>query len=614
MLGQSNLSQRNQIDPNIAKIAADQIDGFNKKAPQKDEFRDFKTNLPEGVKTSVALADQKIKSKDLLTHFSEKIATKGLALNAETINNNIIEKLDSFLNKNAFENIKDTAAFSASIVEKNQNQKTKENKSESFWSEVITDKPQKGEKGQQAPTTSLPLTPHSPQEIMAQLKNTGKELLQKYLMAYSESLVTQSPQKKQEAHQLKEKLLGLNFPKEKLSDAEKNVTQMITKDIKQQAKEAMMKYMLTHTIKETKSEAFTHGNQLTQILKSAKDLGLIKDLKSGTNEVLKEQKFELNAFVTDHLDQATMKHQIQGTIPELIKEFEKVNRLSQSADFDGQTYFKTFQQKLDHLGLKPFFAPTHATIKVTDTEAHQKKIKNDDKLKNWFSTFTKSKIEKKEEKKDEQEKKDQTKKEEDQAQEELTAALFNESDSIEDQLRSVLMQLLIKQDLRSQIRLKLHLRKLKKVSKITEKDFKKLEIQAQKIAIYKLVELTRESFEERAVLPQLKGPAYELSRQKLKTALVALQKLDAKPDKKELKQMQDQVNKSIFSIVKDDYIKVELYLESSPKSASAAQAKRNELLGILERLKSESNIQEKIRPSAFRDITLKSDTQIADMA
>ncbi|NBV43112.1 hypothetical protein EBR96_10155 [bacterium] len=76
--------------------------------------------------------------------------------------------------------------------------------------------------------------------------------------------------------------------------------------------------------------------------------------------------------------------------------------------------------------------------------------------------------------------------------------------------------------------------------------------------------------------------------------------------------MRDHINRSMFSVVKEEYLKVEAVASQNPGNKSLA-SRRKELFEILTRLKTESNIGEDIKPDTTTRVA-SSDVSIVEAA
>ena len=125
--------------------------------------------------------------------------------------------------------------------------------------------------------------------------------------------------------------------------------------------------------------------------------------------------------------------------------------------------------------------------------------------------------------------------------------------------------------------------------------------------------LLRDVFEERATLPQLKGPAFRVIQKRLKGVLKGLRRLGNPLQKQEIKVIKDQANRAIFTLIKEEYIQVEIHCEVNPNNVSLIK-KREEYLSILDRLRSETDIKEDLKPKQFQDLSFLNDLNVVEAA
>ena len=163
------------------------------------------------------------------------------------------------------------------------------------------------------------------------------------------------------------------------------------------------------------------------------------------------------------------------------------------------------------------------------------------------------------------------------------------------------------------LKCKLSISKLESKCKTLNVNITEIKTQATKIAKLRLRLEVRSLFEKRATLPELKGPNYKQFKAQLKGTLKALKKLDCFINSKELKEIKDQSNRSIFTLVKEEYIKNEVFLEAHPNHTRLIYQKKY-FLKILHRLKSETKINEAINPKLLQDLHFLSDVNIIEAA
>ena len=573
----------------------------------------------EARPASLVMTEGRVKPRDLLERFQDQMAERGLG-GSETMAADIESKLESFFSSGAMSGLtaNDSAVLSMVAQQSHSEEmKPKSAKNEQFWNDVIYD-PEVKQKKQAADPALQNLRGASTLTIPEEIQKTARDLVKRYLVAFSGSMMTDSPKKKEEASRLREKLVAMDFPVGELKTAEKNIQKMMVQDIRAKAKEAIIQLALTYTNRKS-LDSFQQGETFLKIQALGKKVGVF-DSDEAVNDVNKDGLEETRAVLSSELDELTVKRGMEGNLRALIKDFSSLNGISNATKFDKESFFAQFQKKLDNMGLKPLFPPNYSSKSgVVDTDRRQKP-KPSQKLKDFFKQFAKEKSAAMQQAGKAGQGKPQGKggKPEDQGgtapEDELDLSAIGEGDSMEDHLRSLYMQLCIKLDVKNQIKLRLDLFRLKRKSGFDDAKLAAIQKEAGAVAVFKLTDLLREAFEERASLMELKGPEYELVRAKFKMALKGLKALNAKPEKKEMDKLRDHVNRSIFTVIKEDYLKVELYLESDPPNKSAIKVTRDRYLAMLNRLKAESNIMEEIRPKLFQDIALKSDTHIVDVA
>ncbi len=561
--------------------------------------------------TSVGYISGQLKVRDLMERFSEKISDATVLHSSSHSGKEMEAQIDQLFNKNGFASF-DTASLSqASQQQDTKSTKAKSRTSDSLaWSEVLEEKTNK--KAANSPEMSAAkASENQAQGLPNDIQNMGKETIKQYLIAYSGSLTSDSPQKKATANRLKDELLSLGFPEEKLVTAENNVQRLVALNAKEDLKQSYLKLLLNYT-KEDSTGRMVSGFQFEQMKSLGKKLGVTDTSDSSMADIKAEVSEDIHGMISYESDQILIKNFLADTLPNIFKEFAALNPISLSSDFKALDYTAYFQKKINDLGLRPFFLPPNLQKKGVMDDKHVAQKQPSETLKSAFKAFAKSLSGNT----DEQKKKSQSDQQDgaDNAEDELENLALAHTHNIEDQIRSLYMQKHIKTSIKQQLQIHFKLVTLLKRNPLPPSRLAELEAEAKSIAKFKLTELLREAFEERATLPVLKGPPYQLVKDKFKTALSGLKKLGYRPLKRELNGLRDQVNKSMFPIIRDDYVKLELYIENMPKVSPDVKRQRQDYLTMLERLKAESNIIEDIRPKAFQDILLKSDTTVVDVA
>ncbi len=416
--------------------------------------------------------------------------------------------------------------------------------------------------GSTVPATTAQMAAAAQSTQPLQIKKSQQKDLQDYISLYAESEIEGKGEKKHHAEQIKQVLLNQGVPPKKLRAMESNVQKFIQGDIKKKIKKAFTNLALT----------YTPGKMSFDLMKRAKELDALKEMTKGpANDEIDEARSELRAYVSQELDQAMTESKIKGeSIKSMIAAFDKFNAVAGLAKFDTQSYMKNFQKKLDDQGLTPFEDPDKFRILDTDSK------KSDNGQNNQ-----------------------------------------KQQESLEDEIRALYTEKAIKRDLKSTIEITLKLSKmkngLKALGRADEATLKRLQAEGEGIAKMKLTDLLRESLEERATLQSFDGPQFRLVQTKLKYAMKGLKKLDAAIPKKQILAMRDEINKGMFSIVKEEYLKTEVALEASPKNVFLNQRRKN-YLAILNRLKEESGITEVIKPKMFQSMSFSSESKVMEAA
>ncbi|MBT6121526.1 hypothetical protein HOH45_08705 [bacterium] len=417
--------------------------------------------------------------------------------------------------------------------------------------------------------------PHSP-KVLAETQT----VLQKYMSAYSEALIDGTPQKKKEVAQLRQKLEQLPVSIKKLKTLESRVNQMMKGDLKKQLKKSFIDFALTFNPKKMGADNIIYEGKFSQMTALAQEMGVFEG-EAELKEIKNESKRELKQFVSYELDSALTASKLKGgdMIKEIIKAFDRFSSIAGISGFNSATYLKDFNKKLEDFGLNEFKRPDKTGILDVESEPDFK---------------------------DGQRKNDSDKRES-----------SENPELVEDQLRTLYMQKIIKQGIAQTIKLNLKIIKLKKTMKslgtYNEKKIKKIQEEGKALARYRLSDLLREAFEERATLPKLEGTAFVLVRKKIKMSLKGFRLIGEPMEKKNIEAIRDKINQAIFGIIKQEYNKILIHLEGSPDEVSLIR-KEKEYRGILERLNEESKLGQDLKQKMFSDVTLSSDMNIVEAA
>ena len=422
--------------------------------------------------------------------------------------------------------------------------------------------------------------------LMTQLRQKDTEkLFQTHLYSVAEELVKESPQKKESIRKTRKQLLQQGLSSRKIKTAEQQVQRMIFSDIKKELRRQFVKVATAYDPKKLTKNFLGHYNSFMALTKDSETRGVLDQGKSIWNQEKVMVEGELQSLIADDLDQKLVKTKLKTNDPKvLISVFDELNNLANFVEFDTDSYMRQFHSKLDHLGLNYFVNPEGKGI--VDLEYAQ----------GYHSQN------------DEQSKKQNKK---------GRSFLLEEGDlgDLEDQLRQLYIKRHTVKGIIARGLLELEIRRCeKKVSQsLPSYNMDALQNESNGLAKLRLTFMLREAFEERATLPELKGPGYTLIKNKLKFSLKKLKALGSPVSRSDRNDIRDQSNRSIFTLIKEDYIRLQVHLESDPKNIFLKQ-KRDELLKILDRLKVETKINEKIKPKLMQDMTFLSDISITEAA
>ncbi|MBT5856377.1 hypothetical protein HOH87_07090 [bacterium] len=169
----------------------------------------------------------------------------------------------------------------------------------------------------------------------------------------------------------------------------------------------------------------------------------------------------------------------------------------------------------------------------------------------------------------------------------------NQEELLEDKLRNMYMMKAYNPSLGNQIKVEFKMKKLrngliKLGINIQERD-EELEKEGRFLAQMKLVDELRDTLREQATLIKLSGPDYTLVKAKKAFVLKGLRKLGNHIKPKEVKRVQDEMNREMFGIIREEYNQLETMLEVKHDIHVYRNFKLLE--GVLVRLKKESKIQ-----------------------
>lgn len=559
------------FDKDIAALAQE-ASGEN--LAEKNKLKDSRKRIDETKPTAMSLLDDKTEVKDLFEHFSERVAKSKLLKDDMQQLGRTQSRLSSEMAK-LYKQENQSLGQDQVVLHVAQQFKTEEQQHKSrVYDATVRDTPLLPEDGdalkhqqlQQKQVEQVQQQSRVAQDQQTQVK-PQQEMVKQYVMAFAETLIRpDQTQKKQAARDVRERLLSSGYSPKQLIAVEQNAQSMIRQDLRKRVKEGFVQFALSYS-KNVSPELVKIHKQFEALEKMGFETGVLsKEGLPSPKDVKDEAKAELRAVVSDELDRELMETKLKGgDIKDLVKAFNKFNELATVVKFDANTYLKSFQTKLEDLGLHYFEAPVSGMNRM-DTDANGG-----------------------------------GRQQREQEQELSLDALT----SLEDKLRVLFMKKHTKTDFIGGIENKLQIMKvqgqLKKAGVLTDELLAKLQAEGEALAKTKFAALLGEALEEKASLSVLSGPAYDLVTKKLKTAMRGLKALGERFDKAGMAAMRDEINRHMFSVVKEEFLKIEALLGSNPADPRLTKH-RDMLLGHLNRLKAESQIREDIRPQILQNL------------
>ena len=567
------------------KVVSGQENEKDIKRKRKQEKRFSETS------TSVAALEEGVSPSDLLQEMSRKLAKSGMAHNQfmpQGLEKEIARTVEKHFKDEYREKTEDDVVLTKDrkkeeaplpndlkklLLEKQGNpqgkptEAQKDSQSNLQTSQEMAQKPPLQGVLAQAAATELK---KSEKEEISKGEIETTEVVTKYLTALAETILSPTQQKQDQARHLREKLLTEGLSPSKLSNLEGTIRRSLHQDFKQKLKDSFIKLALNYDSKIT-LDALHKSNEMGNLASLAGLKGVFGPGRSSMQEVKEDAKADLRNFVANELDNTTIESKAKGGSPEeLVIAFNRFNEIASIAKFDSAAYMKTIGKKLEDWGATGFKAPEIPGM--IDSDPRRQSGGN-------------------------------SKRQQPQKQEKSI-------DDLEDDIRSLFLQKSVQLDLRSNIEIRFKLNKLKKKLN-SEPAYKKLQKEGEGLGRLRLMDLFKEALEEKATLPSIQGSAYALVQKKLKLALKGLKNLGASMPKKDMLAIRDQVNSSMFSIIKEEYLKLSVHLEANPGDIYLSR-KKKEYISILNRLKQESGLGENIETS--QTISFNSETTIIEAA
>ncbi len=398
--------------------------------------------------------------------------------------------------------------------------------------------------------------------------------LKNYIALFGENQLKESPEKKEKLRTIKQSLQTKGVSHSQLLGIEKGVQNLIHTDLKRLLKNKFTDLAFAFEKKPT-GELLNNFSKYYSVLDFAKEANMFDAAPQSLNQLKEDVKKDITNFITSELDRSVVETKLKSdSTKELLKAFDQFNNLTGFTKFDTASYLTSFQQKLNNEGLTPFLTPDQRGS--IDTQEHNQSNQHQNQKDNQQETP-------------------------------------EETEELEQQLLNLSIKSKLPHSLIDTFKNKLALFKLKQKCKNKNINITTIEKQACALATLRAKMECRSLFEFRATLPSLNSPLYQEFQKKLKPILKTLKKLGHPLTSQDLRLIRDQSNKAIFTIIKEDYIKTTVFLETNPNNTTLLSQKKN-FLSILNRIKSETPIKESLTPKMLEDLHFLDDVNINEAA
>ena len=552
-----------------------------------DSRRDVKTRKPK----SVAFAKKQIQLNDLLKESAQKFSQKTKDDVQAKLQEQFAEQASELISEEALDLVKDNVRLSAGANEHEEKNIKKlaglKQAKGGMFTDGIPDEAQAAQDGEEVDKNQTKNQERLQKEklLKNQLqKSQGKpepktleESLEKFVNTFAEALIKDDPKKKQEAELVRNKLKQEGLSTKKLNDVETSIKSHIQQDLKKQIKKGFLEVAMNYDPKKMTQELANKYDAFHNLLAMGEETGMLPHKQEASAKIMDETRSELRDFISQELDRAMVETRLKTNDPRaLITTFNSFNSLAGFVKFNPDSYMRDFHRKMDDQGLNTFLDPKNKGL--LDTQAGSQSGGGQQRR---------------------------------QSQQERIAEL----ETLEDTLRALFVKQHTSSGFTTSIKIRIEIHKVSKKMKLIGKGdaIPKLRKESFGLAKFKLTFMLRESFEERATLVDLKGGPYRLVNRKLKQALKGLKALGSPMQRGDIRAMRDQANRAMFTIIKEEYIKLEVHYETSPNNVHLSRQVKD-YRKILDRLKRESKIQESIKPKLMEHLDFLSDVNIVEAA
>ncbi|MDR2428561.1 MAG: hypothetical protein LBD62_02005 [Candidatus Margulisbacteria bacterium] len=406
------------------------------------------------------------------------------------------------------------------------------------------------------------------EKIQYQLDSETRELMEHYTRLYGQIISSRSAAAAQELDKLEKKLkTDKGFDNTQLLELKLSVKQSLRGAVVGQIKDAFMKKMVSMDMVVELGTAERGLNDLLAEIQESAELGGVDfggfntDLQGSVDRAAQEATGEVRLALKDLLDQKMTERLVSDSADpkEARKDLQALLELGKKVGFNATEYMKSWYKSKEDNGLFVFERPLADAVNI-HTNLQQNNNQNSGR--------------------------------------DAEAAPEMPSEETEDylvnRLRALYIRAALKNDWRTSLDTSLKIIKTKnkmiKLGIFSNDINDKVREESRLIAGLKIMEMLKEVFLERATLYRLAGPAYQLVDTKMTGLMRNAKKLGMELTEYEFTLLRDRANESVYEVSKRELklTNVALAVKDSPM----LRDKKKKLVQLMERLQTESNIQD----------------------
>jgi len=359
-----------------AFIGEDEVDQDKGPLSKKGKVKEKKGSKSK----SVAFINRETDVKDLVKDLSEKMASTQYITEQEGLKNILKKDIEQFFVSQGKEGLgKDQVKLSAGSLLASQKKMGKQGELQDvmsdFEADILGKKAEIGEDlkqrvKQQQDARKAQMSSREMYQLPAKERESHvQNALKQYMSAFSENLVKADSKSKRELSNLRQRLLSLGVSSKKLDTVGSRIQSVMFADLKKRVREGFIRYALTYKPGKVDAEVLDKQRQFQSLALLGEESGLFGTGRHRLKDIKDEARSELRSFIHQQLDDEVMAAKLKGNSPQdIINAFNRYNHLAGIANFNSADYMKSFQKKLDDLGLSYFEAPEGSALQVLDSE------------------------------------------------------------------------------------------------------------------------------------------------------------------------------------------------------------------------------------------------------